>query len=325
MDKEKIKALGPVGVLMGGCSSEREISLKSGRAVLTALAGAGVDAREICIDSEDADVNTQALQRSGIRVAFIAMHGRYGEDGGIQAVLDSLAIPYPGSGALASRMAMNKIATQTALKQAGLPVADFCVLEQGQQDFRARIQDFFGGDAVVVKPAAEGSSIGIRVVRDYASLDDAVRQAFQYGGQVMVERFVHGRELTVGLLGEQALPVVEIRAPYGFFDFEAKYKKGATEYIVPAPLETGVAERASAISLAVFRTTGCRDFARVDLLLSEAGDLYILEINTIPGFTGTSLLPMAAACAGYDFTQLCLKLLSLAAGRSLVTGTFLSS
>lgn len=315
MDKKDLKQFGRIGVLMGGCSSEKEISLKSGKAVLTALVDEGMDAVAVLIDSEEAAVNKQVLADSGIRLGFIAMHGRYGEDGGMQTVLDEMDIPYAGSGPAASRRAMNKIVTQTALKEAGLPVADFCVLEKGCSNVVSHVENIFHGAAVVVKPAAEGSSIGICIVDDYARLDAAVQAAFHYGDQVLVERFIKGRELTVGILGDKALPIVEIKTACGFFDFEAKYQKGKTEYLVPAHLDDKIAERIKTLSLEAFCTMGCRDFSRVDVLLADEKKPYILEINTIPGFTATSLLPMAAKSAGCDFAQLCVKLMLLALER----------
>lgn len=315
MDKTDLKRFCPIGVLMGGCSSEREISFKSGKAVLKAFTDAGLDAVSLVIDSEEAQVNKRLLQESGVCFAFIALHGRYGEDGGIQTVLDEIGIPYAGSGPQASRTAMNKILTQKILKAAGLPVADFCAVSKTLPSPGNMVREFFKGDAVVIKPALEGSSIGIRIVRDDAQIEDALSQAFMYGDDVLAERFVKGRELTVGILGGQALPIVEIRTSRGFFDFEAKYQKGMTEYLVPADLPAETAGQIGSLALAAFQAVGCRDFARVDFLLAEDGNPVILEINTIPGFTETSLLPMAAACAGYDFSGLCVQLMRSALER----------
>ncbi len=317
MDNIQLNDCGRIGVLMGGCSSERAISLKSGQAVLQALQGEGLDAVAVVLDSEDAGTNRALLRDMGIRVGFIALHGRYGEDGGIQSLLDECGIVYPGSGVQASRLAIHKVLTQTILKQRGLSVADFCALKKTCSDAPAVIQQTLGGYPVVVKPASEGSSIGIQIVKDPSFLEDALAHAFHYGEDVLVERFIRGRELTVGILGHQALPIVEIQHSHAFFDFEAKYQKGQTEYIVPARLDSQLTRTIQAFGLAAFDAVGCRDFARVDFLLAEDQTPYILEINTIPGFTGTSLLPMAARESGYEFPQLCLTLLRMALERSV--------
>ena len=311
MIEGQIKDIGRIGVLMGGCSSERDISIKSGTAVLKALKETGCDAVAVMIDSEDPAVNTPVLKQARIQAAFIAMHGRYGEDGGIQSLLECLHIPYAGSKPAASRLAMNKHLTQEALRRAGLPIPDFCVVTE-RATAEAKVRESFGREAVVVKPVKQGSSIGVHIVMKPDDLKPALDDAFRYDEEVLVERFIHGRELTAGILGGQALPIVEIRSHRAFFDFEAKYQKGLTEYIVPAELSSETTARIQALALSVFDTIGCRDFARVDFLLDAAKRPYILEVNTIPGFTGTSLLPMAARCAGYEFPQLCVKLIMLA-------------
>jgi len=201
--------------------------------------------------------------------------------------------------------------TQEALQQAGLPVPDFCVVTKNGRAV-VIVRQRFGEHAVVVKPVTQGSSIGVHIVRQEEDLQPALDDAFRYDEEILVERFVQGREFTVGILGDQALPVVEIKSRHMFFDFEAKYQKGLTDYSVPAQLNPETASSIQTLALDVFDTIGCKDFARVDFLLDAAEQPYILEINTIPGFTGTSLLPMAAQCAGYEFPQLCVKLMMLA-------------
>lgn len=312
---KEIKNLGRIGVVMGGCSSEREISFKSGRAVVAALQEAGADVVEVVIDSVDAKVNAKVIRGFNPDIVFIALHGSYGEDGGIQILLEDMGLAYAGSGPEASQRAIDKVVTQTLLRQAGIPVADFFVVDKNMSNPEVAVYEFFQGDPVVVKPATQGSSIGIYIIEDYGNLGPALAQAFEYDDHVLIEHFVKGRELTVGILREQALPIVEIRSGHRFFDYEAKYQKGLTEYSVPASLDAALARHIQELALRAFQAVGCRDFSRVDLLLSEEGNPYFLEINTIPGFTETSLLPMAARCAGYEFSRLCVTLVQMAQAR----------
>lgn len=303
---------GRVGVLMGGCSSEREISLKSGSAVLKSLVDAGIEAFDIVIGSEDDAVNQKLLEDYNIDIAFVVMHGRYGEDGGIQSLLERMNIEYVGSGPDASRLAINKVLTQNLLKKAGVKVANFCSFNKNDPSVVKKIQETFDGRKIVLKPASEGSSVGIVILKDNKDLVEALQRVFVYEDKILVEEFIEGRELTVGILGGIALPVVEIRSSHEFFDFEAKYQKGLTEYIVPAEIDFDMACQIQEIGMRTFHCLGCRDFARVDFMLSEDQQVYVLEINTIPGFTETSLLPMAAHCAGYDFKKLCVTLIKIA-------------
>lgn len=300
-----------VGVLMGGCSSEREISLKSGQAVLKALQKAGVDVVDLIIQSEDDDENRRLINAANIDIAFIAMHGRYGEDGGIQALLERMEIVYVGSDACSSRLTINKIATQSVLREAGILVPEFLAFQEGDVGVVDNIKEMFGGKKIVLKPALQGSSIGIEIVDVGRDLAAALERVFLYDQNIIVEEFIAGRELTVGVLGERALPVVEICSSHDFFDFEAKYRKGLTTYIVPAHLDDDVADDMQQIALKTFKALGCRDLSRVDFLLSADRRPHVLEINTIPGFTETSLLPMAAESAGYDFSQLCVTLITM--------------
>lgn len=311
-----------IGVLMGGISSEREISFKSGRAIVAALEKVPCAVSGIEINTEDEKQIMGLLKEEGVDVAFVALHGKFGEDGGIQEILERGGIPFTGSGAGASRMAMNKALTQKMLKENRLPVPAYGAVSQERMEEKEEIIGKVGGLPVVVKPACEGSSIGITIVHEISQWQKALDAAFHYGGEVLIERYIQGKELTCGILGQEALPVVEIRPRHPFFDFEAKYQKGMSEYIVPAQISSKATQQVQEIAREVFRVMGCADFARVDFILDEEGHPYVLEINTIPGFTQTSLLPMAAQEAGMNFTQLCLRILQMALRRKghVVTG-----
>jgi len=307
--------LGTIGVIMGGCSSEKAISLKSGRAIVKALAEAGCRVAEIELDSNDPAAVRKILQDARIDVAFIALHGAFGEDGQIQEILESLNILYTGSDARASRVTINKVSTQQALKERGILVPAHRVLKTEEECNTAEVLKDLGGLPVVVKPACEGSSIGISIVRDEEKLREAVKLAFNYGPQVLIEQHIAGRELTAGILGGEALPLVEIKSSHSFFDYEAKYQKGLTEYIVPADVSKAARENIQAAALKAFQVIGCRDIARIDFILDQKGDAYVLEINTIPGFTETSLLPKAARQNGVGFPELCVRIVKMALAR----------
>ncbi len=308
------QTIGRIGVLMGGCSSEREISLKSGHAVHAALQAAGQDSVAIDVSTTDETEVLRTVKEHGVDLAFIALHGAYGEDGTLQEQLERGGIVYSGCGPEASRKAMNKAVAQKIWKENGLLVPDYAVLEKPED----RLPGGEGLDKfpVVVKPASEGSSMGVSIVRSREELAPALEKAFRFGTPVLTERFIRGREVTVGIVGNEALPVVEIRPLSGFFDFEAKYQKGRTEYLVPAPIDGSAARALQETALAAFKSLGGRDLSRVDFILEEGTQKpFLLEMNTIPGFTQTSLLPMAAAKRGYSFSQLCVLIAGLAAGR----------
>ncbi len=313
--------IGRVGVLMGGPSAEREISLKSGRAVCAALEQVGCCATAIEV-SAGADIETALLTRlraASVDVAFIALHGTFGEDGGVQRLLDREGLPYIGSSAEASAVAMDKVAARVQFEAAGLSIPRGIALRQerwadgaARPELMRRIASL--GEPVVVKPSAQGSSIGVQIVpSSQAAL--AIDGAFSYGSVVLVEEYVTGRELTVGMLEDQPLPVIEIVPSHRFFDFTAKYQAGMTEYRVPAPIDAATARAVQDAASAAHRALGCRDCSRVDLILTPAGLPAVLEVNTIPGFTGTSLLPKAAAAAGIAFPELCLRLVRAAVRR----------
>ena len=289
-----------IGVLAGGVSSERDISLKSGKAVFDALSSVGLDAVFI-------DLKEPSLDGIDIDAAFIALHGRFGEDGTVQKMLVERHIPYTGSGPEASRAALDKIRSKNKFKAAGLRVADHVVLLKGSGPER---DDLWY--PCVVKPRYEGSSVGLSVVRDKKDLGKAVDEAALYGEDILIEEFIPGRELTVGILEERPLPVVEIVAAGGVYDFAAKYKAGDTRYIVPAELDEEVYLNVQNAGVKAHEALGCKDVSRVDMRIGDDGELYVLEVNTIPGMTERSLLPMAARAAGLDFTELCFRMIESA-------------
>jgi len=287
-----------VAVLKGGPSAEREISLKSGAAVARGLREAGYDVAEVDVTER------QVTLPDGVEAVFIALHGEFGEDGGVQALLDGMQVPYTGSGAKGSRYAMDKVLTKKAFEEHGIPTAPYEVLRKEEP----RTLDL----PVVIKPSCQGSSIGVHRVASETEWESALADAYRYGDDLLVETFVSGRELTVGVVVKTPLPVVEIIAPDGWYGYDAKYTKGSTEYQVPADIAPEVAAEAQSIALRVFDALGCDGFGRVDFLLSSDGALVALELNSIPGFTETSLLPKAAAAAGLTFSELCDRLMQTA-------------
>jgi D-alanine-D-alanine ligase len=298
------KATTTVGVLMGGLASERGVSLKSGKAVLAALQERGWNAVPIDVGRD------LAAQLVGIDVAWLALHGRYGEDGCVQGLLELMAIPYTGSGVRASAVAMDKIATKRAL--ASVDVIDLvpdAVVRAG--DPRPASLPL----PVIVKPAVGGSTLGMAIVREESEWAEAIGSAAAHHPEVLVERLVPGEEITCAVLDGEALPVVRIEPQSGFFDFEAKYTDGSTRYEVPATIPSEVAERAQRAAVAAHAWLGCRGLTRSDFILEDTEDGIVprmLEINTLPGMTATSLSPMAASCTGMDFGTLVEVLLQAA-------------
>lgn len=290
-----------VGLLMGGRSAERDVSLRTGAAVLAALRRLGE--RAVAIDA-CGDV-PGALARRGVDVAFIALHGRGGEDGTVQGLLECLGIPYTGSGVLGSALAMDKKQSKLIFRAQGIPTPDFEVFARGTRGAKlARL-----APPVVVKPTNEGSSVGMTVVRTRGGLARALARAFRYDPEAIVERYLPGRELTVGVLDDAALPAVEVRPRSGLYDYRSKYTAGRTEYLVPAPIDARLAARVGALAVAAHRALGCRGASRVDFRLDGRGRPTVLEVNTIPGMTETSLLPKAAAAAGIGFDELVARIL----------------
>jgi D-alanine-D-alanine ligase len=297
------KDFGKVAVLLGGRSGEREVSLKSGAAVLAALLRCGVDAHAF----DPAERPLHDLE--GFDRAFIALHGRYGEDGTIQGALELMGIPYTGSGVMASSVGMDKWRTKLLWRAADIATPDF-VLVQPDSDFAA-IESALGLP-LFVKPANEGSSIGISKVKHAGGLQAAFVEAAKSDPLVLAEQFVGGGEYTVGILGDQVLPVIRIVPANEFYDYEAKYLRDDTQYLCPCGLSLQQEAQIQAEALQAFRIIGGRGWGRVDFLMDEAGRHYFLEVNTSPGMTDHSLVPMAAKAAGLSFDQLVLKILELA-------------
>ncbi|MBI5826155.1 MAG: D-alanine--D-alanine ligase [Deltaproteobacteria bacterium] len=288
-----------IGVLMGGLSEEREISLLTGRAILKALKQKGYDAVGIDVGRDIASV----LVKKRIDVAFIALHGRYGEDGCVQGMLEVMGIPYTGSGVRSSSVAMDKISAKKVFLHHGISTARFEAVDKDDLS-GIRLKP-----PVVVKPATQGSAIGVSIVRKRADLPGAVRKALRFGGAALVEEFIEGRELTVSILNGRALPVIEIRPKDGFYDYRAKYTKGMTEYLVPALLKKPVEDKVVGSALEAYRALKCGGGARVDLMLGKGDVPYVLEVNTIPGMTELSLFPKAAAHAGMTYEDVAEEML----------------
>ena len=294
---------GKVAVMMGGNSAEREVSLKSGAAVLAALRSSGVDAH--CFDPQEKTL--EALHGESFKRVFIALHGRGGEDGTLQGALDLLAIPYTGSGVLGSALAMDKWRSKLVWQAAGLPLPDYVVLDAGS-DFAAVEKQL--GLPLFVKPANEGSSIGISKVKQAGALRAAYELAARFDSCVIAEKYLGGGEFTVGILTGQALPVIRIVPATEFYDYDAKYLRDDTEYRIPSGLGEEREAAMRDLALRAFAVIGGRGWGRMDLMLDAAGGLYCLEANTSPGMTDHSLVPMAARAAGIPFVQLVLKLLA---------------
>lgn len=285
---------------MGGMSEEREISLRTGQSVLNALLEKGYNV--VSIDA-GRDLFSRIVAE-GVEVAFIALHGRYGEDGCVQGALELMGIPYTGSGVRASSLAMDKVAAKKIFAYHGLPTPAFALAE----DFARKGKKL--KMPLIVKPASQGSAIGVSVVRKRAALKRAVEHAKRFGSPVLIEEFIEGRELTVSILDGKALPIIEIRPKEGpLYDYEAKYTLGKTEFIVPAPLKRVVREKVAKAALGAYNALGCADAARVDVMLSRDGVPYVLEVNTVPGLTSLSLFPKAAASAGIGYAELVERIL----------------
>ena len=294
---------GKVAVLFGGKSGEREVSLKSGARVLDALRRQSIDAHAFDPAERKLD-DLAAFDR-----AFIMLHGRYGEDGTIQGSLELMGIPYTGSGAMASAVGMDKWRTKLLWRSVGLPVPEYVILDSSS-DFAAVEKQL--GLPLFVKPACEGSSIGVTKVRQSGELRPAYAEAARHDALVIAERGVMGGEYTVAILGNEALPIIRIVPATDFYDYEAKYLRDDTRYLCPCGLSDAREQELRALALEAFRVLGCRGWGRVDFLMDEQGNAYFLEVNTSPGMTDHSLVPMAARAAGLSYEQLVLRVLSLA-------------
>jgi len=303
-----LKDFGKVAVLMGGPSAEREVSLKSGNAVLNALKRRGVDAHGI-----DADKSTlRQLEDGNFDRAFIALHGRWGEDGVIQGALEVLDMPYTGSGVLGSALAMDKLRSKTLWSASGVPTPEYVVIESATDLNKIAAKT---GLPVFVKPVREGSSLGISKAKTANELKSAWEMAAKYDDKVIAERFIDGAELTCTILGDQALPLIRIETDREFYDYEAKYILDTTRYLCPCGLPADQERAIQDLARRAFEVLGCSGWGRVDFMQDKAGHAYAIEVNTVPGMTDHSLVPKAAKQAGMDFDELVIRILETADAR----------
>lgn len=296
---------------MGGRSAEREVSLNTGAQVAAALSLRGFDV--VCIDTGESDFISQ-IERSAAAVVFICLHGRFGEDGTVQGLLELMDLPYVGSGVLASALAMNKVMTKRIYESVGLSTPAYVAVTRGPELDVTGITALLG-PKTVVKPADEGSSVGMTIVNDPEALAEAVEFAFGFDPLVLVERFEAGAEVTVGVIGNRdpvALPTLEIVPVHDFYDYESKYVPGMSSHIIPARVSEAARLECQRLAVEAHRALGCIGMSRSDTIVTPDGDVYLLETNTIPGMTATSLLPDAAAAAGIEFPDLCERLVDLA-------------
>jgi len=294
-----------VGVIAGGISSEREVSLRSGQAVFNALKELGYNVVFI-----DAGIDLcEKIKIEKIDIAFLVLHGGWGENGAVQGMLEVMGIPYTGSGVLASALAMDKEASKKIFLYHGIPVPPFKVLDKNYINSAFSLSSF--SFPCVVKPAEEGSSIGVNIVKNEKEFQYAINEAFKFGKRVIIEKFIEGREIHIGVLGDKALGGVEVRPKKGFYSYEAKYTKGLTEYILPPEIDNTLYEKLKELGLKAHKALNCAGGTRVDMIVDQQGNPYVLEVNTIPGMTETSLLPKIASLAGYDFKGLVKEILEL--------------
>lgn len=295
-----------VAVIMGGPSAEREVSLNTGEAIANALREYGYT-NVVEIDLDPRNFGKQ-LAESKAEVVFNAVHGLYGEDGRLQTLLEIREMPYTGSGMIASVSCMDKVITKRMLRDAGISTPACLIVNKKESGIKEKIMQRFSLP-VVIKPASQGSSIGVEIVKEEAQLDEALANAFKYSRDILVEEFIGGKELTVSMMQKDgevvALPVIHIAPHSGMYDYHSKYTKGATEYICPADLDEETTKKVQEISKQTYEVLGCSGVARADVMLDEEGNGYVLEINTVPGMTATSLVPKAAAAAGISFPELC--------------------
>lgn len=290
-----------VAVLMGGPGAEREVSLRSGAAVSRALEACGAIVEQVDVKGSDFAVADRTF------LACNMIHGTFGEDGQIQEILEARGIPYTGEGVEGSRIAFDKILTKQKFDAAGVPTAKWHIIKQGES---AQLDL-----PMVIKAPRQGSSVGVHIIKEASAIPAALEDCFQFGSEVLVEEFFKGRELTVGILGQDVLPIVEIVPNDGFYDYQHKYTKGASNYYVPADIGEAATKAVQEAALSAYRSVGLEVYARVDVLIAPDGRLNVLEINTIPGMTETSLLPKAAATVGLDFPALCERIAALSLQR----------
>jgi D-alanine-D-alanine ligase len=294
-----------VTVMLGGPSAEREVSLWSGAAVADALRSLGHEVSELDPKTDDWTLP------SGTEVVFLALHGTYGEDGTVQARLEELGVPYTGCGPEASRIAFDKVLTKQRCQAAGVPTARFIVIESVSARWPMGWQP-----PIVMKPVCQGSSVGIQFVERVSDWSAALTESMRFDQRVLIEEKIIGRETTVGILDGKALPIVEVRPKQGVYDYATKYTAGASEYLCPAPFSEAAAEGIQQAALGAFATVGGRDYGRVDVMVRANDEPVVLEVNTLPGMTKTSLLPKAAAAAGYSYAELCQRMIDLALRRA---------
>ena len=299
-----------IGVLMGGTSPEREVSLRSGTAVYRALKSRRYDVVSIDVGDDLCAV----LKKEKIEIAFIVLHGGYGENGAVQGLLEVMSIPYTGSGVLASALAMDKEASKKVFLYHGIPVPPFVVIHKTTSGVELGTSDAAFDMPWVVKPVSQGSSVGVEIVRKKGDLGFALDKAFSYGDKVIIERYIKGKEVQIGILNDKVLGGIEVRASLEFYNYEAKYTPGLTKYISPPQITKKVYEKAKEAALAANAALGCRGATRVDLIVDRYGRPFVLEVNTIPGMTETSLLPKIAREAGLDFPELLAEILGGACG-----------
>jgi D-alanine-D-alanine ligase len=293
-----------IAVMLGGFSAEREVSLQSGTSVVRALRSLGHNVYEV--DPKNLDW----ILPAGTEVVFLALHGTYGEDGQVQSKLEKLNVPYTGCDPAASRIAFNKVSTKERCVAAGVPTARHAVFTRSDATWPMGWQP-----PVVLKPVCQGSSVGLQFVDRVSDFNPALVEAMRFDRQVLMEERIVGRETTVGILDGQPLPLVEVRPKSGGYDYANKYTAGATEYLCPAPFDGAATERIQQAALGAFAAVGGRDYARVDVMVRPTGDPVVLEVNTLPGMTDTSLFPKAAAAAGIPYPELCQRMIDLALRR----------
>ncbi len=305
-----------IGVLMGGFSAERDISMRSGLAIYQNLQEMGYDAVVIDVGKDIANV----IKKEKVKVAFLALHGGIGENGSIQGMLDTVGLPYTGSGVLASALAMDKAASKKIFTYHGLPVAPFIVVRKVKgakkgkvKSEKAELSNVFDYPEFpipsfalpwVVKPVSEGSSIGVTIVKEESELVSCLEKTFSLDSKVMIEKFIKGKELHIGVIGDRVLGGVEVRPSLEFYNYEAKYTSGMTDYIIPPEVDETVYEKASELALQAHLALGCSGVSRVDFMIDDNNSLYILEVNTLPGMTTTSLIPKIAKAAGMSFKDI---------------------
>ncbi|MBN3068424.1 D-alanine--D-alanine ligase [Pectobacterium brasiliense] len=301
-----------VAVLLGGTSAEREVSLLSGQAVLAGLKEAGINAH--AVDTRDVSVTT--LKEEGFSKIFIALHGRGGEDGTLQGVLEFLGLPYTGSGVMASALTMDKLRTKQVWQAVGLPVSPYVALDRRQYSetaANALLAKFTHlGLPLIVKPSREGSSVGMSKVNTLSELPAALEEAFRHDDDILIEKWLSGPEYTVAILGDDVLPSIRIQPAGTFYDYEAKYLSDDTQYFCPSGLPDDQEQALAGLAMAAYRAVGCSGWGRVDFMLDSDGAFYLLEVNTSPGMTSHSLVPMAARQRGLTFSQLVVKILEFA-------------